>query len=87
MGLLHAATAVPNHMVSELQDLTPPLGMTVDVTVDDGRFILGDTPGIGIVLDEAAIAALEPPAQRIPPRGPQIMAERAGRRLDTEAPR
>src|SRR4051794_9631405 len=86
IALLHAATAVPNHMVSELQDLTPPVGLTVDVTVDDGCFILGDSPGIGIVIDDAAIAALAQPAAGNGPRGPQIRAERAGRRLDHEVP-
>jgi L-alanine-DL-glutamate epimerase-like enolase superfamily enzyme len=86
MALLHAATAVPNHMVSELQDLIPPLGLTVDVTIDDGCFVLGDTPGIGITVDETALAPVES-ATSAPPRGPQILAERAGRRLDSEVPR
>jgi L-alanine-DL-glutamate epimerase-like enolase superfamily enzyme len=86
IALLHAATAVPNHMVSELQDLTPPVGVTLDLTVDDGQFILGESPGIGITLDEAAIAALSRPAGNVAPQGPQILAERAGRRLDSEAP-
>lgn len=86
MALLHAATAVPNHMVSELQDLTPPVGVALDLTVDDGCFILGDEPGIGITLDDAAIAELDRPGQRTSPRGPEILAERAGRRLDNEVP-
>jgi L-alanine-DL-glutamate epimerase-like enolase superfamily enzyme len=87
MALLHAATAVPNHMVSEMQDLTPPVGLTLDLTVDDGHFILGESPGIGIAIDETAIAALPHPAAKAVAQGPQIMAERAGRRLDSEAPR
>lgn len=87
IALLHAATAVPNHMVSELQDLTPPVGLTLDLTVADGCFILGDRPGIGIEVDEAAIAAIDRQGRPTPPSGPQIMAERAGRRLDTELPR
>ena len=87
VALLHAATAVPNHMVSELQDLTPPAGITLDLTVDDGCFVLGDTPGIGIEVDDDAIAQLDRPAGKVVPRGPQILAERAGRRLDTEVPR
>jgi L-alanine-DL-glutamate epimerase-like enolase superfamily enzyme len=86
IALLHAATAVPNHMVSELQDLSPPLGLTVDVTVEDGCFVLGDTPGSGISVDEAVIASADYAASG-PPRGPQILAERAGRRLDSELPR
>jgi len=87
-ALLHAATAVPNHMVTELQDLTPPTGLTVDVTVADGCFVLGDEPGIGVSVDVDAIAALgwAPASMAAPARGPQILSERAGRRLDTEIP-
>jgi L-alanine-DL-glutamate epimerase-like enolase superfamily enzyme len=87
IALLHAATAVPNHMVSELQDLAPPVGLALDLTVEDGCFVLGDRPGIGIELDDAAIAALDGKGRRTPPGGPQIRAERAGRRLDTELSR
>src|SRR3954470_13096643 len=61
-ALLHAATAVPNHMVTELQDLTPPTGIALDLTVEGGCFILGEEPGIGITLDTGAIAALDWPA-------------------------
>jgi L-alanine-DL-glutamate epimerase-like enolase superfamily enzyme len=84
MALLHAATAVPNHMVTELQDLTPPVGMTLDVTVDDGCFILGEQPGIGIAVDDAVIAGLDQRGRTTTARGPEILAERAGRRLDSE---
>jgi len=87
IGLLHAATAVPNHMVSELQDLTPPAGLTLDLTVDDGYFVLGDSPGIGIDVDETVLAQLDRQARKVVPRGPQILAERAGIRLDSELPR
>ncbi|MEU4549441.1 hypothetical protein [Nonomuraea dietziae] len=34
IGLLHAATSVPNHMASELQDLRPPLGVSVDLCLE-----------------------------------------------------
>jgi L-alanine-DL-glutamate epimerase-like enolase superfamily enzyme len=86
-GLLHAATAVPNHMVTELQDLTPAAGLTMDVCVEEGQFILGDSPGIGVSVDEEAIALLEAP-EGIPLRaGPHIRPAQAGRRLDFEPPR
>ncbi|ONI92091.1 racemase [Saccharothrix sp. ALI-22-I] len=81
VGLLHAATSVPNHLVSELQDLRPPSGVSVDLHVEDGAFILGDRPGLGIRLDEEAIAASR---RRLPdPRsdGSHIRPERAGHRL------
>ncbi|MBB5803536.1 L-alanine-DL-glutamate epimerase-like enolase superfamily enzyme [Saccharothrix ecbatanensis] len=81
VGLLHAATSVPNHLVSELQDLRPPLGVSVDHHVEDGAYLLGDRPGLGIRLDEEAIAAAH---RRLPdPRsgGTHIRPERAGHRL------
>jgi L-alanine-DL-glutamate epimerase-like enolase superfamily enzyme len=82
--LLHAATAVPNHITAELQDLTPPLGLTVDVIVEDGQFVLGDEPGIGIRIDEEAIAAVTPPPDPTSPRGPQVRPANAGCRLDND---
>jgi L-alanine-DL-glutamate epimerase-like enolase superfamily enzyme len=81
VALLHAATSIPNHIASELQDLQPPVGVSVDVTIEDGAFVLGDSPGLGVTIDEGAIA---PPPQR--PRGevddgPAVRPEGAGRRL------
>ncbi|HEY8728666.1 MAG TPA: enolase C-terminal domain-like protein, partial [Acidothermaceae bacterium] len=87
MPLLHAATAVPNHIASELQDLTPPLGVKVDMVIQDGCFVLGDSPGLGITLDEAAITAIERPPAAGRPSGTQIRPEFAGRRLNQGAPR
>ena len=52
VALLHAATSVPNHLASELQDLQPPIGVAIDLHVEDGAFVLGDTPGLGIRIDE-----------------------------------
>ncbi|MGP3971747.1 mandelate racemase/muconate lactonizing enzyme family protein [Streptomyces sp. 6N223] len=80
LGLLHAATAVPNHIVSELQDLTPPVGVSIDLRIEDGAFVLGDTPGLGIQVDEDAIAASRR-QHTAAPGGPHIRPERAGRRL------
>ena len=86
LGLLHAATAVPNHMASELQDLTPPEGLSIDLHVEDGRFVLGDSPGLGVTVDEEAIAAIEPPDGGLLRTGPHIRPAQAGRRLDFEPP-
>lgn len=86
VGLAHAATAVPNHLVTELQDLTPPSGLSVDVSVENGRFVLGDSPGLGITVDEEAIARIEIP-DGVPSRtGPHVRPAAAGRRLDFEPP-
>lgn len=86
LGLIHAATAVPNHMATELQDLDPPTGLSVDVSVEDGRFVLGDSPGLGVSVDEAAIAQIRPPSSLRSPAGPHIRPANAGSRLDTEPP-
>jgi L-alanine-DL-glutamate epimerase-like enolase superfamily enzyme len=81
VALLHAATSVPNHIASELQDLQPPAGLTLDLTVEDGEFVLGDSPGLGITVDEQTIRGFDgiprPPAGS----GPSVRPERAGRRL------
>jgi L-alanine-DL-glutamate epimerase-like enolase superfamily enzyme len=81
VALLHAATAAPNHLASELQDLHPPLGLSLDLYVEDGAFVLGDSPGLGITIDERAIDAFTRlPAARAA-EGPHIRPEHAGRRL------
>jgi L-alanine-DL-glutamate epimerase-like enolase superfamily enzyme len=84
IGLVHAATSVPNHIAAELQDLTPPVGLTLDLRIEGGGYVLGDTPGLGIQIDETAIAGLTP-SPRLSSieisQGPQVRPERAGLRL------
>lgn len=85
--LVHAATAVPNHMATELQDLTPPTGLSLDLSIEDGLFVLGDTPGLGLSVDEAAIRVV-PQRSGVPsPHGPHIRPGNAGHRLDADPPR
>jgi L-alanine-DL-glutamate epimerase-like enolase superfamily enzyme len=87
VGLVHAATAVPNHMATELQDLAPPEGLSMDLCVEDGQFVLGDSPGLGVIVDEEAIALIGAP-EGVPLRaGPHIRPAQAGMRLDFEPPR
>ncbi|MEV0231797.1 mandelate racemase/muconate lactonizing enzyme family protein [Nonomuraea sp. NPDC050786] len=81
VALLHAATSVPNHLASELQDLRPPLGLSLDLYVEDGAFILGDSPGLGITVDEPAINAFTRRPDARAAEGPHIRPEHAGRRL------
>jgi L-alanine-DL-glutamate epimerase-like enolase superfamily enzyme len=84
VGLVHAATAVPNHIVAELQDLTPPVGLTLDMSVEDGGYVLGESPGLGIRVDESAIAAAGTSAGLTGvevARGPHVRPEHAARRL------
>jgi L-alanine-DL-glutamate epimerase-like enolase superfamily enzyme len=80
VALLHAATSVPNHLVSELQDLQPPIGVAMDLHVEDGAFVLGDTPGLGIRIDETVMTAARQRTAHAPD-GPHIRPEQAGRRL------
>ncbi|KND23716.1 MULTISPECIES: mandelate racemase/muconate lactonizing enzyme family protein [Streptomyces] len=80
LALLHAATSVPNHLVSELQDLQPPIGVAMDLHVEDGAFVLGDTPGLGIRIDETVMTAARQRTAHAPD-GPHIRPEHAGRRL------
>jgi L-alanine-DL-glutamate epimerase-like enolase superfamily enzyme len=81
VGLLHAATSVPNHLVSELQDLQPPLGVSVDLHVEGGAYVLGDSPGLGVRIDEEAITASSHLLPGPLSGGSHIRPERAGRRL------
>ena len=79
--LAHAATAVPNHLVCELQDLRSPIGMTVDQTIEDGGVRLGDAPGLGIEIDEQAIGAQHDLVSWADPAGPHVRPRDAGLRL------
>ncbi|MBN6042225.1 mandelate racemase/muconate lactonizing enzyme family protein [Amycolatopsis sp. 195334CR] len=77
-GLLHAAASAPNHLAAELQDLRPPRGVLVDVHVEDGHFVLGDSAGIGVRIEEELIRA----RPGVPAGGgPNVRPESAGRRL------
>ena len=87
LGLLHAATSVPNHLASELQDLQPPVGVSVDLHVADGTFVLGDSAGVGIEIDEDAIATAMRRLVALTDGGPNVRPERAGQRLLTVADR
>jgi L-alanine-DL-glutamate epimerase-like enolase superfamily enzyme len=81
VALLHAATSTPNHIASELQDLVPPIGVSIHMSVEDGAFVLGDSPGLGIAIDENVIASsLRRPSTEVRD-GPHVRPERAGRRL------
>ncbi|MEU3885274.1 mandelate racemase/muconate lactonizing enzyme family protein [Streptomyces sp. NPDC029041] len=80
VALLHAATSVPNHLASELQGLQPPVGVAMDLHVEDGAFVLGDTPGLGIRIDETVMTAASQGTAHAAD-GPHIRPEQAGRRL------
>src|SRR4051812_28725489 len=82
----HAAAAVPNHLSSEIQDLGSPFGLRLDQEIADGGLVLGDEPGIGIFIDEAAIAEAGAGARPMwsTQDGPHVRPHRAGLRLVAE---
>ena len=80
-AVAHAAASIPNHLSAEVQDLGSPFGVTVDETYADGSIVLGDKPGNGIEVDEAAIAADQRTASWLVAEGPHVRSDRAGLRL------
>ncbi|MFW6693124.1 mandelate racemase/muconate lactonizing enzyme family protein [Streptomyces sp. MAR4 CNX-425] len=81
IALLHAATAVPNHLASELQNLQEPVGLSFDLRVEDGAFVLGDSAGLGVEVDEKTIEATVRPRPTAASDGPDVRPAHAGRRL------
>ncbi|KAB8194164.1 mandelate racemase/muconate lactonizing enzyme family protein [Nonomuraea phyllanthi] len=82
IALLHAAASVPNHLISELQDLRPPRGVSLDLTVEDGAFVLGNSAGLGVTVDEDSITSFARRTDGAMAAGsPNVRPEHAGRRL------
>ena len=77
----HAAAAVPNHLSTELQNLHSPVGLRVDQEIEDGGLVLGDAPGLGIEVDEAAIEARTATGAWEVPAGPHVRSADAGLQL------
>lgn len=82
----HATTAMPNHLTTEVQDLGQPIGVQIDQEIADGGIVLGETPGAGIVVDEAAIEQLTRTPGWGTTQGPHVRPSRAGLRLVPEEP-
>lgn len=80
----HAAAAVPNHLAVELQSLADPLGLRTDHEVLDGGVVLGDEPGNGLSIDEAAVPAAGVREAWSSAAGPHVRPLRAGLRLVAE---
>jgi L-alanine-DL-glutamate epimerase-like enolase superfamily enzyme len=80
-AVAHAATAIPNHLTAEVQDLGSPIGVTIDQQFADGGIVLGDTPGAGVSVDEALIAAHAQSADWLIASGPHVRPARAGLEL------
>ncbi|WP_432936897.1 mandelate racemase/muconate lactonizing enzyme family protein [Kribbella sp. CA-253562] len=82
--IAHAAAAVPNLLTYEVQDLHFPVGLDVDQEFDEGGIILGDRPGIGIIVDESQLSPGNSGADLPASTGPHIRPERAALRLVAE---
>ncbi len=82
-SVAHAAAAVPNHLTTEVQDLGTPFGLHIDQEIVDGGIVLGDSPGHGVWVDEAAIAQRREGGSWLVPSGPHVRPGRAGLRLVT----
>ncbi|UNK70518.1 mandelate racemase/muconate lactonizing enzyme family protein [Microbacterium sp. H1-D42] len=76
-----AAAAVPNHLSAEVQDFGAPFGLSLDQEFADGGIVLGDRPGAGIEVDEAAIRTACEADDWQQPAGPHVRSPRAGLRL------
>ena len=80
-----AAAAVPNHLTAEIQDLGQPFGLRLDQEFTDGGVVLGDRPGVGIEVDEAAIRDANAEGAWGTLAGPHVRSPRAGLRLTLAA--
>lgn len=78
--IAHAAAALPNMIGIEVQDVNWPTGLTVDQQIGDGGIRLGDAPGLGITVDETALAPGGAPGWGAV-GGPHHRARREGLRL------
>ena len=84
--LAHASAAVPNHLVTEVQDLELPVGLRADQEIADGGIVLGDAPGLGIEVDEEVIGALRESGEWTTVAGPHVRPADAGLRLAPRRP-
>ena len=76
-----AMTAVPNHLTTEVQALDFAPGVIVDHEFADGGIVIGDEPGSGIRIDEAAIESAATADGWRSPAGPHHRPQRAGLRV------
>jgi L-alanine-DL-glutamate epimerase-like enolase superfamily enzyme len=57
--MAHLAAALPNHSMMEVVDCGREPCFTVDTWVEDGFIHIGETPGLGITIDEEELARIE----------------------------
>ena len=73
-----AAASVPNHIVTEIQALYPPVGVVSDQSIEDGGIVLGDEPGLGYTIDETLIAQERRSGAWTIEAGPHVRPANAG---------
>lgn len=79
-AVAHVATAMPNHLLTEVTTPQQPAGIHLDYEIADGGLVLGDEPGGGISLD----AALSDGTAEFVwggEKGPHVRSSRAGLEL------
>lgn len=72
----HVAAALPNHINMETLSAGRDAVVKVDNRIEDGWLILGDSPGLGLTVDEEMLAASAPKAD--PVSGEAIRGRRRG---------
>jgi len=83
--IAHAAAAAPNMIGIEVQDMNWPVGLYVDQEIADGGIVLGDRPGLGILVDEARIDRERIDGSWGSNEGPHRRPREAGLRLVPES--
>ncbi len=76
--MAHLAAALPNHLMMEVVDPGREPCFTADARLEGGFIHLGETPGLGITIDEAALAALAEPLPRPTGASPMPFPRREG---------
>lgn len=79
----HAAAAVPNHLITEVQDIEFPIGLNVDQNIVQGGIELGRKFGLGIEIDEKVINQLNDNHPWDKFSGPHVRKERKGLNLSS----
>lgn len=81
-AVANVATALPNHLMTEVTSLRPPTGVSLDFEIADGGLVLGDSPGGGIHL-EPSVGTGAADFVWGGGGGPHVRSSRAGLELGT----
>jgi L-alanine-DL-glutamate epimerase-like enolase superfamily enzyme len=65
--MAHLAAALPNHMRMEVVEGGREVCFAVDTWIEDGWIHIGETPGLGITIDEERLAAIKIDASKPAP--------------------